>query len=174
MHLQRSNAWTSFDLGVSRVAYTGVALPPLPSPKPGDYTVEVLGLLPVSVSMDPSHRSHNETPDLLSTLSDVLHSTHTQNPSVMAQCNVVLCILRRIATHAQGLQDLSASPLASSVLSVLDRGLYCARDMIRLWTPWHQVVNVPFHTLCVLLVYVKIHHRLNHTLCLLMSSSHLA
>ena len=140
------NAWTSFDLGLSRVSFQHNDLPFLPSPKPGDYTAEVLGLLPVSVSLDPG-RLEEET-DLTSTLSKVLDGSHTQAPSVLAQCNLVLCILRRI--HSQKL-DIS-SGLTEQVLALFKKGLGCARSMVLDCSPWHQVANVPFHILCVLLV----------------------
>ncbi|KAI4120186.1 MAG: hypothetical protein LQ338_007195 [Usnochroma carphineum] len=140
------NAWTSFDLGLSRVSFQKNDLPLLPSPKPGDYTAEVLGLLPVSVSLDPGRLKDGT--DLTSTLSEILDRTHTQPPSVLAQCNLVLCILRRIHT-----QDLHlSSGLAEQVLALLEKGLDCARSMVMDCSPWHQVVNVPFHIICVLLV----------------------
>ena len=140
------NAWTSFDLGLSRVSFQNNDLPLLPSPKPGDYTVEVLGLLPMSVSLDPG-RLKDET-DLTLALSKTLDGIHTQPPSVLAQCNLVLCILRRI--HAQNL-DIS-SGLAEQVLALLKKGFGCARGMVMDYSPWHHVANVPFHILCVLLV----------------------
>ncbi|KAJ5586972.1 uncharacterized protein N7459_002737 [Penicillium hispanicum] len=140
------NVWTSFDLGLSRVSFSTNDLPLPPSPKPGDYTGEILGLLPVAVSLDPG-RSKDGT-DLTSTLSNLLHGPHTQPPSVLAQCNLVLCILRRI--HTQNL-DIS-SELATKILALLKRSLECARTMIRSCSPWHQVANVPFHIICVLLV----------------------
>ncbi|KAJ5364125.1 Protein RDR1 [Penicillium cataractarum] len=140
------NVWTSYDLGLSRVSFQKNDLPALPSPKPGDCTVEVLRLLPVSVSLDPG-RTKDET-DLTSTLSSLLEGTHTQPPSVMAQCNLVLCILRRI--HTQNL-DIP-SELAAKVLRLLKKGLGCARGMVMDCSPWHQVANVPFHIICVLLV----------------------
>lgn len=140
------NAWTSFDLGLSRVSFRTDELPLPPEPKPGDYTAEVLGLLPVSVSLDPG-RLKQET-DLTSTLSDVVGGVHTRPPSVLAQCNLVLCILRRIHT-----QNLDISPaLADQVLALLNKGLGCARKMVTECCPWHQVANVPFHVLCFLLV----------------------
>lgn len=140
------NAWTSFDLGLSRVSFRTDELPQLPASKPGDYTAEVLGLLPVSVSLDPG-RLKDET-DLTATLSNVLGGVHTRPPSVLAQCNLVLCILRRIHT-----QNLDISPrLAEQVFALLKKGLGCARKMVTEVCPWHQVANVPFHVLCVLLV----------------------
>lgn len=139
------NVWTSFDLGLSRVFFQQNDIPLPPAPKGGDYTGEVLGLLPMSVSLDPG-RSKNET-DLSSILSTILERVHTQPPSVLAQCNLVLCILRRIHT-----QNLDISPLvAEKVLKLLSKGLACARAMVMDCSPWHQVANVPFHIICVLL-----------------------
>lgn len=140
------NVWTSFDLGLSRVSFQKNDPPLPPSPRSGDYTGEVLGLLPVSVSLDPG-RSKDET-DLPSTLSQLLDGTHTQPPSVLAQCNLTLCILRRI--HTQNL-DIS-SKLAERVLALLKKGLDCARKMVLECSPWHQTANVPFNIICVLLV----------------------
>lgn len=136
------NAWTSFDLGLRRVSFD---LPALPSPRAGDYTAEVLRLLPVSVSLDPN--SSKEETDLTAALSNVLSGSHTMPPSVMAQCNLVLCILRRIHT-----ENLDIPPiLAERVLSLLRKGLDCARSMATNCHPWHQVANVPFNMICVLL-----------------------
>jgi hypothetical protein len=140
------NVWTSYDLGLSRVSFQKTDLPALPSLKPGDCTVEVLRLLPVSVSLEPG-RSKDET-DLTSTLSSLLDGIHTQPPSVMAQCNLVLCILRRI--HTRHLEI--SSELAAKVLQLLKKGLGCARGMVVDCSPWHQVANVPFQIICVLLV----------------------
>lgn len=140
------NMWTSFDLGLSRVSFQKNDLPLPPAPRPGDYTCEVLGLLPVSVSLDPK-RSNDET-DLTSTLSDLLEGNHTQPPSVLAQCNLALCILRRI--HSRSLHIPSG--LVESVLELFKKGLSCAQKMVLDCSPWHQVANVPFNIICVLLV----------------------
>lgn len=140
------NVWSSYDLGLSRVSFRTDDLPLPPSPKPGDYTGEVLGLLPVSVRMDPG-KVKDET-DLQPTLLKLLDGSHTEPPSVMAQCNLVLCILRRIHT-----QNLDISPkLAEKVLVLLKKALGCARSMVMDCSPWHQVANVPFQIVCVLLV----------------------
>lgn len=140
------NVWSSYDLGLSRVLFRTDDLPLPPSPNLGDYTGEVLGLLPISVRMDPG-KTKDET-DLEPTLSKLLESSHTQPPSVMAQCNLVLCILRRIHT-----QNLDLSPkLAEKTLALLKKALGCARSMVLDCSPWHQVANVPFQITCVLLV----------------------
>ncbi|KAI1139083.1 hypothetical protein F5Y05DRAFT_380795 [Hypoxylon sp. FL0543] len=140
------NTWTSFDLGLSLVSFQKNELPLPILPKPGDYTAEVLGLLPVSVSLDPG-RLKDET-DLTSTLSKILEGTHSQPPSVLAQCNLVLCILRRI--HTENI-DIPPS-LVEQVLGFLKKGLGCARTLVMDCSPWHQVPNLSFQILCVLLV----------------------
>lgn len=139
------NIWTSFDLGLSRVSLQN-GLPLLPSTRRGDYTTELLHLLPVSASLDPG-RSQDET-HLKSTLSEILDGTHTQPPSVMAQCNLALCILRRL--HTQNL-DIS-QVLHERILGLLKKGLCCARSLVMDCSPWHQAANVPFQIICVLLV----------------------
>lgn len=140
------NVWTSFDLGLARVSFQKNDLPLPPAPRPGDYTCEVLGLLPVSVSLDPG-RPTDKT-DLTSTLSELLDRSHTQPPSVLAQCNLTLCILRRI--HSQNLQI--PSELTERALELFKKGLNCAREMVLDCSPWHHVANVPFNIICVLLV----------------------
>ncbi|KAJ5084604.1 hypothetical protein NUU61_009183 [Penicillium alfredii] len=143
---QHLNMWTSFDLGLSRVSFQKNDLPLLPSSRAGDYTTELLGLLPISVSLDPGKA--NDEANLQSTLLEIINRTHTEPPSILAQCNLVLCVLRRI--HTQNL-DISPS-LAGRVLEMLNKGLLCARAMITNCCPWHQVANVPFQITCVLLV----------------------
>ncbi|KAJ5629225.1 hypothetical protein N7528_002882 [Penicillium herquei] len=141
------NAWTSFDLGLSRVSFQRNDLPSLPFPKHGDFTGEILGLLPISLSLDPGKSKDEIEIDLTSTLSKLLDGTHTQPPSVLAQCNLALCIIRRI--HTQNL-DISSS-LADRVLVLLKKGLSCASRMALDCSPWHQIANVPFQIICVLL-----------------------
>lgn len=144
---QHLNMWTSYDLGLSRVSFQNNDLPLLPSVKPGDFTHEVLGLLPVSASLDPGKSKEDEV-DLEATLSKTIDRIHNEPPSVMAQCNLALCILRRI--HSQNF-DIS-SQLAERVLDLFKRGLNCSRTMVTNCTPWHQMANVPFQIICVLLV----------------------
>ncbi|KAJ5748379.1 uncharacterized protein N7511_010075 [Penicillium nucicola] len=144
---QHLNMWTSFDLGLSRVTFQNNDLPLLPSTKAGDYTNELLGLLPISASLDPG-QSKEDDKDLKLTLTEVLDRVHKEPPSIMAQCNLVLCILRRM--HSQNL-DISSS-LAERVLALLKNGLGCAVKMASSCSPWHQMANVPFQIICVLLV----------------------
>jgi hypothetical protein len=141
------NLWTSYDLGLSRVTFQKNDLPLLPSTTEGDFTHEVLGLLPLSASLDPGNPKEDEM-KLEDTLSQILERVHNEPPSTMAQCNLVLCILRRIHT-----QNLEISPrLAEKALSLLKRGLTCSRTMVSDCSPWQHMANVPFHIICVLLV----------------------
>lgn len=145
------HVWTSFDLGLTRVAFlkTDLSLPLLSGPPTGDdndATAQLLGLLPMSVNLDPSRP--RDAADLTATLVRLLDGRHTMAPSVLAQCNLVLCLLRRFHT-----QHLDVAPdLEAQVLTLLRRGLACARDMVLHCSPWHQASNVPFQTICVLLV----------------------
>ncbi|KAJ5514262.1 hypothetical protein N7463_003814 [Penicillium fimorum] len=141
------NLWTSYDLGLSRVTFQKNDLPLLPSSIEGDYTPELLGLLPLSASLDPGKPNEDEM-KLEETLSQILERVHNEPPSAMAQCNLVLCILRRIHT-----QNLEISPrLAEKSLALLKKGLGCSRTMVRDCSPWQHMANVPFHIICVLLV----------------------
>ncbi|OQE46455.1 hypothetical protein PENCOP_c001G05212 [Penicillium coprophilum] len=141
------NLWTSYDLGLSRVSFRKNDLPLLPSTIEGDHTHELLGLLPLSASLDPGKPKEDEM-KLEETLSQILERVHNEPPSAMAQCNLVLCILRRIHT-----QNLEISPrLAEKALALLKKGLGCSRTMIRDCSPWQHMTNVPFHIICVLLV----------------------
>ncbi|CAI7584250.1 unnamed protein product [Penicillium discolor] len=140
------NMWTSYDLGLSRVSFQKNDLPLLPSTD-GDSTDELLGLIPLSASLDPGKTKGDEI-KLGETLSQILERVHTEPPSAMAQCNLVLCILRRIHT-----EKLEIPPqLAEKSLALLKRGLDCSRTMVRDCSPWQHMANVPFHIICVFLV----------------------
>ncbi|THC96344.1 hypothetical protein EYZ11_004159 [Aspergillus tanneri] len=138
------NLWVSYDLGLSRVVFWNDKCRP-PAPRPGDFTTELLNLLPVSASLGPE-----ETPDdrdLVSSLLQTLDGRHTQPPSVMAQCNLVLCILRRLLVMNASL----SSALKDRVLALFRKALQAARTMVRDCTPWHHAANVPFQIVGVLL-----------------------
>lgn len=144
---QHLNMWTSFDLGLSQVSFREKNMSLAPSTRPGDYTNELLGLLPVSASLDPGKSREDDT-DLEATLSEILDGVHSEPPSVMAQCNLVLCIVRRIHTQYH---EVFPS-LADRVVELLKKGLDNARTLVMTCSPWHHMANVPFHITCVLLV----------------------
>ncbi|CAP94452.1 hypothetical protein E8E15_004485 [Penicillium rubens] len=141
------NMWTSYDLGLSRVSFQKNDLPLLPSTIEGDFTHELLELIPLSASLDPGKPKEDEI-DLEETLSQILERVHDEPPSAMAQCNLVLCILRRI--HTEKL-EISAH-LSEKALALLKKGLGCSRTMASTCNPWQHMANVPFHIICVLLV----------------------
>lgn len=140
------NVWTSYDLGIPRVPYQEKGLPIHDLRDPSNYTAEILSLLPASVGLDPGKPTDGN--NLISTLSELLKSSHTQPPSTMAQSNLVLCVLRRIYAHAV---DLSPA-IVDRVLALFRKALSCAQKLVRDCSPWHQVVNVPFQIVCFLLV----------------------
>ncbi|KAL7916683.1 hypothetical protein GGI35DRAFT_433812 [Trichoderma velutinum] len=140
------NVWTSYDLGLPRVPYQENDPPVYDMLDPGNYTAEILSLLPASVGLDPGNPTDGK--NLISTLSELLKSSHTQPPSTMAQSNLVLCVLRRI--YAQAV-DLSPA-MVDKVLALFRNALSCAQELVRHCSPWHQVANVPFQIVCFLLV----------------------
>jgi hypothetical protein len=144
---QHQNMWTSYDLGLSPVRLKT----DIPSQAfdanvaQRDFTEELLGLLPVSVNLDPEedHDDH----DLQMTLVQILDREHTQPPSIMAQTNVVLCILRRL--H---LLNINTSPtLTTRILQQFKRALESARTMVEDCSPWQHMPNVPFNIITILL-----------------------
>ncbi|KAK4864500.1 hypothetical protein LT330_009763 [Penicillium expansum] len=141
------NMWTSYDLGLSRVSFQKNDLPLLPSATDGDFTRELLGLIPLSTSLDPGKPKGDEI-KLEETLSQILERVHNEPPSAMAQCNLVLCLLRRIHTEKLEISAL----LAEKALVLLKKGLGCSRTMVNTCSPWQHMANVPFHIICVLLV----------------------
>ena len=141
---QHQNMWTSYDLGLSRVSFkTDMPLPL--TPRPGDYTEELLGLLPISARLDP--KEAQDDCDLQWSLVQTLNRVHTQPPSILAQTNLVLCILRRL--H---LLNINTSPtIADQVLELFQKAFHSARSMLLTCCPWQHVANVPFHILSILL-----------------------
>ncbi|KAF7908113.1 uncharacterized protein EAF01_003868 [Botrytis porri] len=142
---QHLNTWISFDLGRSRIVLQGGVPSVLPYLNHQDSTKELLSLLPMSEALDPSNQQ-NAT-NLESAFVQVLDSSHIQPPSVMAQCNLMLCIYRRLRAL-----NLTLSPeLLDRALTLMSKALRCARDMVRTNCPWHHMANVPFQIICTLL-----------------------
>ncbi|KAF2717898.1 hypothetical protein K431DRAFT_254481 [Polychaeton citri CBS 116435] len=141
---QHLNTWTSFDIGLSRVSIPNCSVLN-PSPRPGDYTTELLKILPVSTGLDPGRPQDDA--HLESLLVQTLDGVHTQPPSVLGQCNLVLCIFRRLRVV-----NLNTSPaLIERILALLKHGLHCARTMVLDSCPWHHTANIPFQVICILL-----------------------
>ncbi|KAL4815268.1 hypothetical protein BDW67DRAFT_164783 [Aspergillus spinulosporus] len=143
------NMWPSYDIGLSRVQVKAELLlfTDIQS-KPGDYTAELLGLLPISARLDPETCGDGDSDvHLHQSLVETLDRTHTQPPSILAQTNLVLCILRRL-----NLLNISTSPaLPDRILALFQRALQSARSMLTACCPWQHIANVPFHIIAILL-----------------------
>lgn len=141
---QHLNIWTSFDMGRSRVALCN-ALSAMPSKRPGDQTVELMELLPYSAELDPKNSpSISELEAALLAVTDRVHSTP---PSVLAQCNLALCLCRRL----QSMGALFGGKVLDQTLSLCSKGVEAAQSILDDRAPWHHVANVPFQTICLLL-----------------------
>jgi hypothetical protein len=139
------NTWASYDLGLSRVRFQDPHKDIRVSNEPGDHTGQLLALLPFSVTLDPSFTEGDE--DMTSQLAQLLEKKNETPVLVMAQSNVALCMLRRI--HSQNL--VISNHLTARVLGQLRLAFGAARAMVDDCAPWHQVINVPFQALCILL-----------------------
>ena len=138
------NVWVSFELGRSRVVLHGAnSLPPI---RRGDATsTEVFELLPTSEALDPA--KSQDAGDLEAALTDVLDGVHFQKVVILGQCNLALCIFRRL----RALSPSISSKLLDQVLSLATTALRAARELNATFSPWHHIANVPFQIVCTLL-----------------------
>ncbi|KAJ5665075.1 transcriptional regulator family: Fungal Specific TF [Penicillium maclennaniae] len=98
------NIWISFDLGRSRVVLHGAtthlpSAPPLPSTSPSSppsQKADLFHLLPLSESLDPTGPAPQDLPELENALSSVLSLIYTTPSLILVQCNLTLCIYRRV------------------------------------------------------------------------------
>lgn len=138
------NTWMSFDIGRSRVVLHN-ATTIVPSPRPGDYTAELMELLPYVEILDPGRAP--EPAELETALDVILRRTHTVPPSILARCNLVLCLCRRL----KSLNAAFTAPLLEQILSVTLEGIQAARSLLEQRAPWHHMANIPFQVVCILL-----------------------
>ncbi|PCD32027.1 protein RDR1 [Fusarium graminearum] len=138
------NIWISFDMGRSRTILCNSTLE-MPSTREGDYTIEIMELLPYSTDLDP-HKTHDAA-ELEASLSTVLKRVHSVPPSIMAQCNLTLCLCRRL----QSMNTSFTGKTLEQILSITQRGIEAAQAIIDARAPWHQMANVPFQIICLLL-----------------------
>jgi hypothetical protein len=141
---QHLNIWLSYDLGRSRVVLPNLIAFPLVV-RPGEYTAELLGLLPYSEVLDPNNKLSSDS--LLATLVEVLGRSHTEPPSILAQCNLALCIYRRL--HSSGLNI--AETVRTKLFAQMRKSIHAVHSAIAQQLPWHHVANIPFQILCMLL-----------------------
>lgn len=138
------NIWISFDLGRTRVILPQ-AQPGLPTARAGDYTTELMSLLSASELLAPEKEP--STADLRDALFKVVRHAHTEPPSVLAQTNLCLILMRRL----RALDSFISGSLLDEVLSKMSDGLRAAETMLNSRNPWHHVPNVPFQIVCILL-----------------------
>ncbi|KAL4957526.1 hypothetical protein BDW69DRAFT_180590 [Aspergillus filifer] len=151
------NVWISFELGRSRVVLQGAtSLPPSPHPIPPtapngassppiETKTDIFNLLPISESLDPNEAQNIST--LETTLSDVLTVNPANAPLTLVQCNLTLCIYRRL----RSLNSTISPDHLDLILSLASRGLTAASELVAQTSPWHQVANVPFQVIVTLL-----------------------
>ncbi|KAH7088857.1 hypothetical protein FB567DRAFT_319582 [Paraphoma chrysanthemicola] len=142
---QHLNIWMSYDLGRSRVSLPNVDTFPLLADS-GEYTVELLELLPYSQDLDPTNKLSVDR--LVAALTEVLGRHHSEPPSLLAQCNLVLCMYRRL----QAAKFEVSEGVMQKVLGLMKSGIQAVHAAIAAGIPWHHVANIPFQVLCMLLV----------------------
>ena len=143
---QHLNTWISYDMGLSRVSLQGPPILPA-SIGGGDYTEKLLELLPISLGLD--RVASQDDSFLRPILAGVVAKTDDEPPLIMAQCNLILCILRQL--HIRNSLRVSEDHALDSALHFLAKGFRAARRMIKDDCPWHHLANIPFQTLCMLL-----------------------
>lgn len=153
------NTWISFDLGRSRVVLHGAtalsptSIPPSRNPAqqapPRVPRADLFHLLPLSENLDPTGPSPQDLPELETALTSVMDLLYSEPSLILVQCNLMLCIYRRL--RALNPHGPLSSNLLDRVLALAGRGLRAAREMVASTCPWHQVANVPFQVVCSLL-----------------------
>ncbi|KAM0563025.1 hypothetical protein ACHAPJ_001869 [Fusarium lateritium] len=138
------NIWISFDMGRSRTVLCNSTLE-MPSVRPGDYTSELMELLPYSTDLDPNKAQ--DVSELEASLSTVLSRVHSVPPSILAQCNLALCLCRRL----QSMNTSFTGKILDQILSITLKGIEAAQAILDARSPWHHMANVPFQIICVLL-----------------------
>ncbi|TFA99630.1 Protein RDR1 [Trichoderma ghanense] len=141
---QHLNIWMSFDMGLTRVSLSNPTTA-MPSKRKGDFTRELMELLPLSMELDPQRKP--TALELEDALQVVLNRVHSAPPSILAQCNLALCLCRRLRSMDVALTD----SVLQQVLILTSNGIQAAQAVLAARTPWHQMTYVPFQIVCVLL-----------------------
>ncbi|RYP40637.1 hypothetical protein DL769_011740 [Monosporascus sp. CRB-8-3] len=120
---QHLNIWTSFDIGRSRVTLCNATVA-MPSKRPGDQTVELMELLPHSAELDP--QKSPSVSELETALLAVMNRVHSSPPSVLAQCNLALCLCRRL----QSMGASFAGDVLEQMLALCSKGIQAAQAIL--------------------------------------------
>lgn len=140
------NLWMSFDMGLTRVSLPNTATEEsMPSARQGIYTRELMELLPFSIELDPDRKP--TVLELETALHTVLGKTHSSPSSVLAQCNLALCLCRRLRSMEVPLTEA----ILQQVLVLTSKGIRAAEGILTARSPWHHMAYVPFQIVCVLL-----------------------
>lgn len=142
---QHFNIWASFDLGRTNVTLSAVSTKPV-SPKQGNYTSQMLALIPLTESLNPNKT--RSVQELETDFIQLAQHIPTEPPLVMAQTNLMLCLFRRL--RAQKSTIIAHS--MGSILELAAESLRAARRMVSEYCPWHHSANIPFQVICLLLV----------------------
>ncbi|KAK2594834.1 hypothetical protein QQS21_007462 [Conoideocrella luteorostrata] len=142
---QHLNIWMSFDMGFTRVSLAGASSMAMPTPRPGDFTSEITELLAFSVELDPERKP--TVAELESALHTVLGRVHSIPPTVLAQCNLALCLCRRLRSMDATLTESTLQ----QILILTTNGIQAAQAILAARAPWHHMAYVPFQIVCVLL-----------------------
>jgi hypothetical protein len=102
-------------------------------------------LLPYSAELDPEKAP--ELSDLEAALFAVLNRVHSSPPSVLAQCNLTLCLCRRM----QSMNASFTGTTLDQILSLTSKGIKSAQAILDDGAPWHHMANIPFQIVCMLL-----------------------
>jgi hypothetical protein len=140
------NVWMSFDLGRSRVILQN-ATHAAPSSLPGEFHAEILSLLPWSESLDPGKEV--DLVSLKATLSSVLDRELTMPSTILAHCNLVLCLCRRL----RALDYVISGRMLDRILALTAKSIMCAQANLDSGSVWHHTANVPFQVVCILLAF---------------------
>lgn len=137
------NVWISFELGRSRVTLHN-ATTKLPAPRANGIR-DVFSFLALSENLGPEKAQ--DAISLQQALDDILKIDNLRPPMILTQCNLMLCINRRL--HA--LNSIISGALFDRFLVTAQQGLRASQEMAVSHCPWHQVANVPFQIFCTLL-----------------------
>jgi hypothetical protein len=118
-----------------------------PSSRPGEFHAEILSLLPWSESLDPGKEV--DLVSLKATLSSVLDRELTMPSTILAHCNLVLCLCRRL----RALDYVISGLTLDRILALTAKSIMCAQANLDSGSVWHHTANVPFQVVCILLAF---------------------
>jgi Fungal Zn(2)-Cys(6) binuclear cluster domain/Fungal specific transcription factor domain len=141
---QHLHIWASFDLGRTKVTIPGASTKPV-TLKPGDFTSQLLGFIPLTDELDPNKARTVE--DLEADMTRVLAEELEQPCVVLCQVNLLLCIFRRLRAQKSNMLNLQME----RILALAMKGVRAAEYLVDTFGPWHHTSNIPFQVVCLLL-----------------------